>query len=478
MIEVTFFRNMRKEVNSTAIPSGGNFDNSVLYSCALFDPCSVQNPKIWLNAGMADIHDFNYAYIPHFDRYYWVSDLQFVDGRWLASLSCDVLASFKNDIGASTQYVLRSASDYNENIIDTIYTPTGGKFELQQTITNPFATALDGGTFVIGYTSASPVMGSNAYAIMTSAQMTIFLSQLMGNTNYLNLDNTDLSSDVAKAILNPIQYIQSIKWFPFSITGATPSSYMFFGWWIISAAHSDILLSDSFRRNITFSFPIPKHPLSGTRGKYLNLSPYSQYRLFLPIVGYVELPASLLYDYNGLTVEYHVDLITGIAHVSIYSYTSDASLTSNYIYQTDCNLAIDIPFAQISVDKMGAASGAVGSVAGAIGDFISGNIAGGIQTLVNGGIDAYSKSITPIPAFSGGVGNLGAYAEKPVLSNIYQMITDEAYDMYGRPLCEKRQLNTLSGFTMCATPHLAIPGATSAESEQVVNYLQTGFFWE
>lgn len=478
MVEVTLFRNMRKEVNSTATPGGGNFDSSNIYSCLLYEPCSVQNPKIWLAVSIqADIHDYNYAYIPHFSRYYWVTDLSFMDGRWLVSLACDTLASFRNAIGSSEQYILRSASAYNDKIIDTIYSPDGGKYTTENTITNPFSDSLPSGTYVMGYTSASPVAGSNAYAIFTGTQLQTFLSQLMGSGSYLNLDNTDLDNNVAKAILNPIQYIQSVKWFPFSITGGGSSNALFFGWWLLNGPHTDIMVSDSFRRSVSMSIPIPKHPQAATRGAYLNLEPYSHYRVYLPVLGYVDLPASMLFDFNGLDVTYTVDILSGIAHVVIEAYESggDRSLT---VFQSDCNMAIDIPIAQIYRDTMGTISSAASGVLGAVDSFLGGDIGGGIASLVNGGIDAYTKSITPIPAFSGSMGNLGSYHKPPTLENVYQPITAEAYALFGRPLCDKRIINTLSGFVMCGRTHIALPGATKAETQEVETYMNEGFFYE
>ena len=478
MVEVTLYRNMRKEVNSTATPGGGNFDSSTVYSCVLFEPCSVQNPKIWLAVNIqADIHDYNYAYIPHFSRYYWVTDLSFMDGRWLVSLACDTLASFKSAIGSSEQYILRSASAYNDKIIDTIYAPDGGKFTTENTITNPFSSSLYNGTFVMGYTSASPVAGSNAYALFTGSQLTTFLSQLMGSGSYLNLDNTDLDSNVAKAILNPIQYIQSVKWYPFSITGGSSSNTFFFGWWLLSGGHSDLLLSDSFRRSVTMTIPIPKHPQAATRGAYLNLEPYSHYRVYLPVLGYVDLPASMLFDFNGLQVTYTVDILSGIAHVIIDAYKSggDRSVT---VYQSDCNMAVEIPVAQIYRDTMGSISSGASGVLGAVGSFLGGDIRGGIESLVNGGLDAATKAITPIPAFSGSMGNLGAFHKAPTLENVYQPITAEAYSLFGRPLCDKRIINTLSGFVMCGRTHIALPGATKAETQEIETYMNEGFFYE
>lgn len=477
MIEVTVFRKMRKDFNSTKIPNIGDFEFSNIYSCALWDDCSVQSPVIIISADLAvNMAGYNYAFIPSFNRYYWITNIRFNDGRWFLHLSCDVLASFKNDIGTSNQYIIRSESDYDENITDTAYTPTGGKGQSFNLTTNPFATNMSNGNFVIGITSASPTIGSNRYVVMNENQLSAFCSQLMGSGDYLNLDSEDLSSAMVKTILNPIQYIQSVRWFPFTISGTTAGTTIFFGWWIIQASHGDLLTSSELRRDFEFTIPIPKHPQISTHGAYLQKSPYSQYRIQLPILGYVDLDSNLLYGYTGLRVKYTVDLVTGLAYVSISAYESGGDRETD-VYITSCQIGIDIPIAQITTDFLSAAKGA-GGLASGLAQALTGNIAGGISTIINGAIDAGISSQTPIPAFLGAPGNLASFSIRPRLDLISQEMTDTAFGLYGRPLCAIRQINTLSGFIMCNAPHLELPNATSTELEQAETFLSSGFRWE
>lgn len=50
--------------------------------------------------------DFNYAYIPDFNRYYFVESIEVTPNKiYNISLRCDVLESFKNDILASSGFV-------------------------------------------------------------------------------------------------------------------------------------------------------------------------------------------------------------------------------------------------------------------------------------------------------------------------------------------------------------------------------------
>lgn len=50
--------------------------------------------------------DFNYAYIPDFNRYYFVESIEVTPNKiYNISLRCDVLESFKNDILKSSGFV-------------------------------------------------------------------------------------------------------------------------------------------------------------------------------------------------------------------------------------------------------------------------------------------------------------------------------------------------------------------------------------
>lgn len=114
------FYTFTKRINSTAQPSGGTS-----YSCILKEPTSVAAPEIALIwNGSSNPTAYNYAYIADFRRYYWVNNWTYKDRQWVARLAVDPLASFKSEIGASAKYVLRAASDYDPEAIDTLYPAT------------------------------------------------------------------------------------------------------------------------------------------------------------------------------------------------------------------------------------------------------------------------------------------------------------------------------------------------------------------
>ena len=112
------FYSVSKAVNSTALPTG---EPMAEYECRMLDACSILRPVILLNVGpQANPTGANYAYIAEYNRYYWVSDWTVNRGQWVATLSIDPLASWKEEIGSTFQYVLRSSSESNPTVQDSM----------------------------------------------------------------------------------------------------------------------------------------------------------------------------------------------------------------------------------------------------------------------------------------------------------------------------------------------------------------------
>lgn len=82
--------NEKNKINKTLI-------NPTSYEGNLRDVTDVINPIILLES--ATIGEHNYAYIPQFNRYYFITAISSVRmGLWAVALQEDVLMSFKTDI--------------------------------------------------------------------------------------------------------------------------------------------------------------------------------------------------------------------------------------------------------------------------------------------------------------------------------------------------------------------------------------------
>ena len=158
-----------KRENSTKRPTSGGTS----YSCTLLDETSLMNPTFKLSIASNPIGK-NYAYVPDFNRYYFINDIRSYQNFWYIDCTCDVLASFKDTIGAESHYVLRSASNYDEYICDNRY---GAKVK-ETGLILPQTGVLYWGT------GHSYVVGIVGYADSTSNQV--------GSVTYYQMDDTAL----------------------------------------------------------------------------------------------------------------------------------------------------------------------------------------------------------------------------------------------------------------------------------------------
>ena len=75
---------------------------------------SITHPTIRLNAGDTNVTRGNYAYIPKFNRFYYVQDVRSICADiWEIDLKCDVLMSFRDDIIDQKVIFKRSESANN-----------------------------------------------------------------------------------------------------------------------------------------------------------------------------------------------------------------------------------------------------------------------------------------------------------------------------------------------------------------------------
>ena len=124
-----------------------------------------------------------------------------------------------------------------------------------------------------------------------------------------------------------------------------------------------------------------------------------------------------------------------------------------------------------------AVSGAVG---GAVSGFATGGIAGAVGGAIAGGASGIYNTIQSAMPQVETSGSNGSFLGPGTLTQLveqYYKIVDEDIGHKGRPLCEIRQINTLSGFIMCAEGDLDI-NCFDNERKMISEYLTTGFFWE
>lgn len=83
----------------------------------LKESTSIINPTIKI--AYDGVVDFNYCYIPEFQRYYFITDIVSARrGIWSLEMRVDVLMSFKEEIRQLTAVIERNEFEYNSYLPD------------------------------------------------------------------------------------------------------------------------------------------------------------------------------------------------------------------------------------------------------------------------------------------------------------------------------------------------------------------------
>lgn len=460
---IVTFSTFSKKLNSTARSSGGTS-----YNCALKKGSSKLNPYIELAASNPTA--YNYAYIPTYGRYYYVENWTFDGGLWSADLSVDVLASFKDAIGAASLYILRSSAEYDEKIFDSLYpTKLGKTIEIENPATN-WAQSYPAGSYVLGVVSKGAANGAVAYHVLGYSEMTAFRNAMMNLVDIPAWDTdwstvfTEFNGEVAKCLINPFQYVVSCMWLPFSVSAGSGAP-LDFGYWT-SGVSAGMLAGSVTAGVITCAVP---SNFKNTPDEWRRLG--ATYAFTCEPFGSMVLDPTFMADASNLYANWICDNVTGAATMRIRD-------DNGHLYGVlSAQLGVSVQLAQMSVDYTGLAKSAIGTVGGTVGSALRGDVAGAITGGATGIIDAAEKSV-PIVSTSGSGGGLGAIRAFAHFEVTFPDIVDEDNNLFGRPLCKTRTPAALGGYMVAQSGACIASGATQQEKEQIRSFVEGGFYYE
>ena len=502
-IAVNFYT-FKKRINSTMRPENAfpAVTPAATYNCILKAGCDIMSPIISLDYGINNNPTaLNYAYIPDFNRYYFVKTWQWEERLWNIYLEEDVLATARDTIKNSTGYVLRCSSDYDGTIMDELY-PTKPAALVRNTSPdhNPWAYGLSGGRFIVGIINRdNDAQGAVSYYVMTNAQFKTLCNILLDNTNWPavpgDILDGGIDENLLKTLFNPIQYIASVKWVPFIPAVTTNITQISYGWWSFSSGSNVIgsRLNLASPYTDSFRFVLPTHP-QASRGSYLNCAPYTRHTLSAGPFGEIALDPDE-FPSGEVICDLVVDCISCIGKLFI---TSSRTL-GTYYRVISADMGVDVQIAQIGVDRLSQwetiASGAVDVAAGSLGTAAT---ATNIKNLVNpvgGVLNAASQGAqtvsTGIHAIGNGIrssmpqlqstgvnGSMAAYYLAPFLKTTTFELVEEDITEKGRPLAQTRSLANINGYVMLESGDVAAAGFGGTVNEQaaVKAYLESGCF--
>lgn len=486
-----------KKLNSTARPSVSGSS----YNCVLKDGCGIMSPVIKLDLGLTFSPDgFNYAYIPEFGRYYFVKEWFFLDRLWYCYLEEDTLATWRDNIGSQSFYILRAANAFDGRISDDMYPtmPDPVITVLSPTDPGSWSGLFSSGHFVISVICKGADTGTRYY-VTDLAGLQALTSALMNDTGWLNVpqDITQggIDENLLRTLYNPWQYITSIKWYPFKpdTVAGSGSSSMSYGWWNINLSGGTVeTLADSAYHSNTFIFTLTKHPQAAARGGYLNAAPFTRMRLVIPPIGDIVIDPTPFINKTQLWAVVHTDCKTGQAFLLIRD-------TSYNVYEIRrAEIGVEMPVTQIAVDKLSQAETVItGAAAVARDTLVTGAQATNVSNLINPvagaletGASAAQTAITATHAIADGIrsavpqmetrgvrGSTAAFQENIRLYIEHFELAAEDNQNNGRPLCRIRTPASLQGYMLVRDGHVNIAG-NAGEIAAVKAYLESGFYYE
>ena len=457
------FFNFSKRRNSTKRPTENDLITS--FNAEFMDESGILSPTFKVSPGRfantnVKPHALNYARVPEFNRYYYITNWKYDRGLWYCEMLADVLASYKTAIGATNTYILRSASNVDRYIVDNMYpVKVGATFNATTNANNPFATAFSSGWFVIGVINGDAGgMGAVSYYVFTNSQFRTFCNTMMGNISIFEAQ--EISTELMKALLNPFQYVVSCTWMPVQPPLGATLSGINIGWWTIPC--SCARLSGYVRTSGSVTITIPRNPEINPRA-YLQSEPYTQYYLDFPPFGNISIPANYLVNTSYIDFQWDCDCITGSGKLSIGA--GNGAQPFNILHG---QIGVPVQMAQMIPNIVGQIQQSLPATGNAKLDSI-------IESLGNLG-GAYLQSQLPMQS----VGSNGGFMEGyyPIrLTGIFFGVAPENLAEFGAPCCRTLTINTLSGYVQCA--HGDFSGnCTVTEIEEINSYMTSGFFYE
>lgn len=502
-MNITFYQFSKRTNSTKRVDVAGT-----TLSCELKGSATIFNPGLIIKAVPAGWNPiWNYCYIPGFKRYYFVDNWNWLNGVWECSLVCDVLASFKLEIGALTEYVLRSSFESDGTIEDTAYV---AKSQVQTQMTmlpEFFVRAMTAGFYVVGIVGkeSTATQGAITYYQMSANEMARLRAYLLSDTFLSDQGLTSLANfipaDATKVIYNPYQYIVSCQWFPLQMSAIdslwkNQVSTIDFGWWNTGTGFSAYQIAENapfYERKELIT--LTDHPQI-SRGAYLNHAPYTSRILRMSPFSEVQIPDEYLDSGDKLALTLQVDFITGMGSLLIEAQTA-ANRTRMLITRLTQKIGVDIQLAQVGTDYFGAETtrindsnyqwdhtfGQVSNIdlssfsgAAKSGWSIGSNI-GKAESYNSVAIGNYIKAKAPQLLTSGSNGSLLSIGTNNYLCSTFYLLVDEDNSQLGRPLCKVRTLVNIPGYIVVNNPDVTIP-CFEVERSLITQFLANGFFFE
>lgn len=470
-----YWTSFSKRKNSTKQPTG----SSTTATGYLKENTSMLNPVIVLDGNISA--DATYFYISSFGRYYSVQDIHYNGKLTEVSLTVDVMATYKSQIGSYNGMIARTGdvtfcepflADPMVKCTEEIQEHRAtGSITLFGTQTEMFDENF--GSYILTLVGKKTTSSAsyNGFGV-TYAISTATMGLLQQDFN----DGTFIQQ-LKQEFANVMDCVIGCIWIPVpiaNITGVTENIY--FGSY--NSGHSGLRITTRYLTGHN-SISLPG-AAKETTDKYLNFSPYSTYSCYFPFVGVVPIDVSSVYDDWQLHFFTYVDLFTGSV---VYKIMNNADTKIFATYQGSC--ASDAPIsnqrASATASLGGIASVIGGAVAVTAAAFTGGALLPGFAAMA-GGAGASIMALEQHTQTNGAIStSIGALCGVDPEIMIFKKTITESFrygqGVYGLPAYKLGTPASHTGFCQFLNPSIAISGF-DVERTEVNDMAASGFFYE
>ena len=473
-MKIKVFSAFAKRDNSTLQPTGGTEVDVVLKT-----PCSILAPVFEISSAYANV---NYIYVDAWSRYYSVGTPEYITND-VVRITCkvDPLASFKSDIGSYTGFVARAASQYDSMLHDDAISQDQQYIqEAEGARTTLLASVAKQGAYIIRTVGWN---GINSY-IATEAELVQILSYAYSQTTWANDWKQFFVDNLAAAFADPFKYIVDLRWIALTDSqisdltgsGGRPSRRVYLGYFDTGVdLHKVDAISAYYPTTLLYSTSIS---IAVPAAYYNDFRDYdagwAEYQIYIPGCGYHPLdPVSVR---NGISLDFAIDILTGEIVAQVYAGTSDPNRIM--LFETKGSGGCPIQIGQLSAQGSGAIVKSLGSKL----NFADQALSVGVLGDSSGALpfhNAISALCGDHTSLIGSVGSRGCIQFNPDAFITKKLLKGKEFQTatLGRPLCQYKQLSTLSGFILCNKASVGIAGLE--EERAAVNaYLNSGFYYE
>lgn len=460
------FYNFSKRQNSTKVPSSGGTS----FNITLKQPTSLNSPVFVLNNG-----SFNYNYCSFNGAYYFVSDVVSLrNDIWEVHCTKDVLATYRAQILASTAFVLYDTTA-NTEIADTRLAMNAS---ISVSQSNTAMEELEGnGKYLlccVGEDSTDTwVLSVPPNAITNSIKTEIYTVVLDNEPTYQSDMMQQLADTVtwSKKFLTQLlasgkapDCIRACYWIPWDITGDTTGEDIYLGDY-----NTHVTASKITRNNSVYSYSVT---IPWQFSDWRRLAPYTRIYLYMPFIGYIEIPAASVIGYNTLQVEYSVARRTGALSVLVWT-------GSEIIGKYNGDSATTIALGSSNISPFQSMTGIL-QIAGGATSFMSGsgNASSSLMGIANGIQNLMVGHPSCIGGFSGGA-DAGHSRQLKCITVCHDTNVSPASvaATIGTPTLAQKSLGSLTGYVQTQEFSLQAD-APDVDLQRVNTYLNGGAFIE